>query len=206
MLATLLSAAQLGVDDPRLDLARAHALLQAGDAGGAREALDAYEKRVAEEKRTPLYYSTAAVSLALLGRVDDAVGCAEAGLQRFSHCAPLWNNLGTLYERKDQEGKAAEAFRRAAEEDATLAQALKNQGDLLYRRGAYDEAAEVYRRAVRTKPHLGDDIYAKLGNIYYRRKEREQAFEMWERALELNPGNEVVKTNLELVRGSADAC
>ena len=51
-------------------------------------------------------------------------------------------------------------------------------------------------------PDLGDDVYAKLGNVYYKRRARDEAIEMWTRALELNPANEVVRTNLELVRGA----
>jgi tetratricopeptide (TPR) repeat protein len=49
-------------------------------------------------------------------------------------------------------------------------------------------------------PDLGDDIYAKLGNVYYKSRDREKAVDMWMRALELNPSNEVVRTNLEFVR------
>lgn len=204
-LSTLLNTAPLGLRDPGLDLARAHALLRLGDPIGAQEALSAFEQQVPEERRPPLYYSAAALALALLGRVPEAVERAEKGAERFPRSAPLWNNLGTLYERQGLDDKALESYRRAHEEDATIAQALKNEGDLLYKRAAYEEAAEVYQRAVRTQPRLGDDVYAKLGNIYYRKKNRERAFEMWERALELNPENEVVKTNLELVRGAADA-
>ena len=204
MLATLLSARQQGVTDPRLDLLRAYALLKAGDPVGVEEAIADYERAVPEERRSALYYSTGALALALLGRLSEAVERAERGVERFPRSAPLLNNLAALYERQGQEEKAAEHFRRAYEEDATLAQALKNEGDLLYRKGAYDEAADIYQRALRVRPRLGDDIYAKLGNIHYKRKERERAFEMWEKALELNPLNEVVKTNLELVRGAPD--
>lgn len=204
MLRTLMNARQQGVEEPRLDLLRAYALLKAGDPVAVQEALADYERAVPDERRSPLYYSTAAIALALLGRLPDAVERAEKGVERFPRSAPLLNNLALLYDRQGYEDKAAEGYRRAYEEDGTLAQALKNEGDLLYRKGAYDEAAEAYQRALRLRPHLGDDIYAKLGNIHYRRKEKERAFEMWEKALELNPRNEVVKTNLELVRGAAD--
>lgn len=204
MLATLLNARQQGVDDARLDLLRAYALLRAGDPVGVQEALAEYERKVSEERRPPLYHSSAALCRALLGDVDGAIRIAEKAIERFPRHAPLLNNLAVLYERQGNDEKAAEHFRRAYEEDASLPQVLKNQGDLLYRRGAYDEAAEVYQRALRAKPLLGDDVYAKLGNIHYKNKERDRAFEMWEKALELNPRNEVVKANLELVRGAAD--
>lgn len=204
MLATLQSARQQGVDDPRLDLLRAYALLRAGDPVGVQEALREYERKVPEERRTSLYYSAASLAAALLGELDAAVERGEKGVQRFPRSAPLLNNLAVLYERQGKEDTAAECFRRAYEEDSSLAQPLKNEGDLLYRRSAYDEAAESYRRALRVQPRLGDDVYARLGNIHYKRKEWERAFEMWEKALELNPQNEVVRRNLDVMRTQAD--
>jgi Flp pilus assembly protein TadD len=36
--------------------------------------------------------------------------------------------------------------------------------------------------------------------VYYKSRDREKAVDMWMRALELNPSNEVVRTNLEFVR------
>ncbi len=72
---------------------------------------------------------------------------------------------------------------------------------MLYRGGRHDEAAEAYERALRVDPELGDDVYAKLGNIYYKRRDRRRAIDLWQRALDINPANEVVRTNLEFVRG-----
>ena len=40
----------------------------------------------------------------------------------------------------------------------------------------------------------------KLGNIRYKRQEREEAVKCWERALELDPENQIVRTNLGAVR------
>jgi hypothetical protein len=45
-------------------------------------------------------------------------------------------------------------------------------------------------------------VYLKLGNIVYKEGDRDWALQLWRKALELNPGNEVVRTNLELM-GSA---
>ena len=36
--------------------------------------------------------------------------------------------------------------------------------------------------------------------MYYKSRDREKAVDMWLRALELNPGNDVVRTNLEFVK------
>lgn len=203
--AVLQKAVQQGVSDPRLELTRAHLLLKAGDAPGVQAALATYEKAIPEERRPALYHSISALALALLGRLEEATGRAGEGVRRFPRSAPLLNNLGVLYQWRGLEEKAAECFRRASEEDAALPQAQRNEGDTLYRQGAYDQAAEAYERALRTTPSQSDELYARLGNIYYKRQERARAIEMWEKAVALNPKNEVVRTNLEIVRGAAGA-
>jgi tetratricopeptide (TPR) repeat protein len=53
---------------------------------------------------------------------------------------------------------------------------------------------------MRSTPDLGADVYLKLGNIRLRRQERDEAVRCWERALELDPHNEIVRTNLESVK------
>jgi tetratricopeptide (TPR) repeat protein len=57
-----------------------------------------------------------------------------------------------------------------------------------------------FERAVKLNPQLGDDVYLKLGNIRFKRGEREEALRCWEQALELDPGNAIVRTNLDAVR------
>jgi tetratricopeptide (TPR) repeat protein len=56
---------------------------------------------------------------------------------------------------------------------------------------------------VKLDPSLGGDIFLKLGNIRLRRRETEEAIRCWERALELDPGNSIIRTNLNAVRGAA---
>jgi tetratricopeptide (TPR) repeat protein len=89
-------------------------------------------------------------------------------------------------------------------EAPTPPQAHKNLGDLAYRRGDQAGARAHFERAVGLDAHLGDDIYLKLGNIAYKEGNRDGALKLWRRALEMNPENEVVRTNLELV-GAAPA-
>ena len=68
--------------------------------------------------------------------------------------------------------------------------------------GAFDEAFEAYMRAVKYNEALGGDVWLKLGNIRLRRRERDEAIKCWERALVIDPGNPIVRQNLEAARGS----
>jgi tetratricopeptide (TPR) repeat protein len=185
---------------PQLLLTRAVCQLKLGDPAAARGTLDSYAE--VEQYPPPLYYSTRALADALSADLDSAVGAVEEGVERHPTSAALANNAGVILERMGDLERARELYDRAFELDSGLPQASKNLGDLLYREGVYDKAAEAYQRALRADPNLGDDIYAKLGNVYYKGRDRDKAVEMWLHALEINPANDVVRTNLEFVKGA----
>ena len=111
--------------------------------------------------------------------------------------AVMRNNFALLHELGGDLGQAEELVRAALKDEPSQPQLSKNLGDLCYRASRYDEAWEAYSRAVELAPDLGDDVYFKLGNIAYKRNDRELAARLWRRALELNPGHELVKSNLE---------
>jgi tetratricopeptide (TPR) repeat protein len=187
---------------PKLYLTRAAFQIKLRDPAGAKCTLEEYAD-VALYDLSPLYYSVRAMAEAMLGDIDAAAQVVEEGVKKYPTCAALANNAGVIEERKGDLARARELYIQALRHDAGLAQASKNLGDLLYRDGRYDDAASAYERTVRADPELGDDVYARLGNVYYRRRDRKRAIDMWSRALKLNPSNEVVRTNLEFVRGPA---
>ncbi|UCC74762.1 MAG: tetratricopeptide repeat protein [Gemmatimonadota bacterium] len=186
---------------PKLLLTKAACQLKLGDPAASKSTLDDYASSSGGEL-PPLYYSTRALAEAMSADLDSAAQLAAEGVERYPSSAALANNAGVILERKGDLEQARELYERAFAQDSALPQASKNLGDLLYREGLYDKAAEAYKRALRANPNLGDDVYAKLGNVYYKGRDRGRAVEMWKRALQLNPANEVVRTNLEFVKGS----
>ena len=98
--------------------------------------------------------------------------------------------------------EAAQHAERGVHEDSGLAQLHKNIGDYHYRTGQYDDALEAYQRAIKINPSLGKDVFLKLGNIRYKKQDPQEAARCWERALELDPGNEIIRSNLDAVRRS----
>ncbi len=175
--------------------------LRMGDPSAALDTLEAVREG-ADDELPALYYSTRALAEAMGADLEAAVRTAEMGIEAHPGSAVLANNAGVVVERIGDVERARGLYERAFEQDSGLPQASKNLGDLLYREGMYEQAAEAYERALKASPVIGGDTYAKLGNVYYKGRDRARAIEMWERALELNPANEVVRTNLELVRGS----
>jgi tetratricopeptide (TPR) repeat protein len=182
-------------------LARAVALIEAGDKTEAAGALQQYMQRLrGGERPAPPYYYYSALLAALGKRLNEADALVMEGLQEHPESAPLLLLAGLIAERKGEYQTAEKQFRQVMEEDAGLVVAYKNLGDVYYRRGALDESMQQYRRALEMHPDLGDDTLAKLGNIFYRRGEREEALRHWNRALTLNPDNEVVRNNIEIAQ------
>ncbi|HEV7590254.1 MAG TPA: DUF4388 domain-containing protein [Longimicrobium sp.] len=192
-------AARLAPKRPQVLLSRAVLVLKQGEPHAAAEAFARYREALGEAKAPAAYYAFALLAEAAAGRADEAVKLGEEGVAAHPHSAPVHLHYGAVRERRGEWEQAEALYRRATEEDGELPEAHKAYGDALYRRGAYEEAAECYRRAIQLRAELGDDVYFRLGNIHYKRMERPEAVKLWRRALELNPGNAVVRTNLELV-------
>ncbi|HEX7938501.1 MAG TPA: tetratricopeptide repeat protein, partial [Gemmatimonadaceae bacterium] len=149
------------------------------------------------------WYHYAALSAALLGDVPRAEALLAEGLTQHSRgVACLHNNHAALLERKGAYDEALAAAEQGLTDDPSIAQLHKNIGDLYYRANRFDEALPAYERAVKADPELGDDVYARLGNIRLRRQEKEEAIKHWTKALELDPGNTIVKNNLESLKQS----
>jgi tetratricopeptide (TPR) repeat protein len=147
----------------------------------------------------PMYYAYAVLAAAACGREDEALAVGREGLTRYPGEGPILVNLGVVLERRGEPEAAEALYLRAVSEAPTPPQAHKNLGDLAYRRGDQAGARAHFERAVALDADLGDDIYLKLGNIAYKEGDRDWALKLWRRALELNPENEVVRTNLDLI-------
>jgi len=182
-----------------VSLLRALLLLESGEIRRAEEALDEYRARVGKgETPSAAYYHARALAAAVTGRREEARALVAEGLDAHPRSAPLLVLAAAVAERNGMTDPAERQLRAAAEEDPELPQVHKGLGDLAYRRGAHDEALEHYQRALGLDAALGDDVYAKIGNIHFKRGAREDALAAWQKALELNPGNQIVRGNLEI--------
>jgi tetratricopeptide (TPR) repeat protein len=187
-----------------VQLARATALLQTHRYGQARAAFEEYHRRLGgSAKPAPEYYYYSALTLAVLGDLHGADVMVGTGLDDHPESAPLLLMSGLISERRGDLHEADRAFRQALDEDASLPQAHKSLGDVCYRRGAHSEALDSYSQAVRLDAKLGDDVFAKIGNLLYKERRLEDAVASWRKALELNPGNSIVRNNLEIVADAA---
>jgi tetratricopeptide (TPR) repeat protein len=192
-------AAEAAPQDPRVLTGWGVAALRRGDYAEAVEALDRACRAAGEARMSALWYWARSLAAGATGSLERAESLLREGLRHYPEEVILRNNLGALLELRDDTEQAAEILQAALSDQPSLPQLSKNLGDLYYRMGRYDEAWEAYQRAVKLDPHLGDDVYFKLGNIAHRRLDRELAAAMWKKALELNPGHEMARTNLERI-------
>ena len=189
-----------GAKDARIQTSLGVVALRAGDVASADAALHAARPLFGTRPPTAPWYHYASLTAALLGDLERAHTLLTEGVAAHPHAAPLYNNLAAVQERRGYHPEALAAAERGVQEDTGLPQLHKNLGDCHYRAARYDDALECYLRAIKLNPTLGDDIYLKLGNIRFKRQEREEAVRCWEQALALEPGNAIVRTNLDAVR------
>ena len=189
-----------GAKDPRIQTSVGVVALRTGDVVGADQALQVARPLFGTRSPVPAWFHYAALTAALLGELDRALALLQEGIAAHPHAAALHNNLAAVHERRGYHPDALQAAERGVLEDAGLAQLHKNLGDCQYRAARYDDALEAYQRAVKINPQLGDDVWLKLGNIRFKRQERDEAVRCWEQALALDPGNAIVRTNLDAVR------
>ena len=74
----------------------------------------------------------------------------------------------------------------------------KLEADEAYKKGNYQQAIKDYETLLKTSP--SSTLYYNLGNAYFRSDNITQAILAYERALELNPGDNDTRFNLEFAR------
>jgi|JI10StandDraft_1071094.scaffolds.fasta_scaffold13793_5 tetratricopeptide (TPR) repeat protein len=190
--------------DPRTALSEAMIALQRGDLTSADERLSAARAAWGSRQPSAAWYHAAGLAAALAGDSARAIVVLEEGLSVHPHAVTLHNNLAVIHERRGSYEHAARTLEHALLEDANQPHLHKNLGDYLYRAQRYDEALESFTRVVRLAPDHGADVHLKLGNIHYRRGALDEARGSWERALAIDPGNRIVRANLDALR-RADA-
>jgi tetratricopeptide (TPR) repeat protein len=182
------------------ELARGIAMLHTGRYFQARSAFDEYRARLKPGTRPSAdYFYFAALNLAAMDQLNEAEALVAQGLDSHSDSAPLLLLLGVISERRGDLENADRSYRHALDEDPSLAQAHKNLGDVAYRRASHEESLQHYLRAAELDPRLGDDVFARIGNLYYKARNFDSAVEYWQKALQLNPDNAIVRNNLEIV-------
>jgi tetratricopeptide (TPR) repeat protein len=184
-------------EDPKLMTGWAITALKKGDPHVSVGRLQRARELYGQKNPPAVWFWAMSLAQALDSDLESALRTAEEGVQLYAHHPALRNNYGVLLELMGDLERSEQVIREALKDDPTLPQLSKNLGDLLYRAGKYEDAADAYGRASKLAPDLGDDLFFKLGNIAFRQRDVAGAREHWKRVLQLNPGHQLAKTNLE---------
>ncbi len=188
-------------DDHEVHLLKGIVHLKAHRASKALEALRAYRTSPKLRKPSAVYYAYTVLASAVAGDLDYAVAVGREGLGQYPESGPILVNTGAVLERRGEVEAAEALYKRAVAVSPAPPQAHKNLGDQAWARGDHEAARVQYERAVKLSPRLGDDVYTRLGTLAFKDNDRDVALLLWRRALDLNPQNETVRTNLEMLQG-----
>jgi tetratricopeptide (TPR) repeat protein len=187
--------------DPDVPLARAIIHVKRGDVPSALDALRLYRTSPEVKRPSPQYYAYTVLASAVGGDLDYAVAVGREGLGHYPDSGPVLVNTGQVLERRGEYEAAGALYKRATQTNPPLPQAHKNLGDQAYAHGDHNGARAQYEKAVKLAPRLGDDVYLRLGTMAFQSNDRDVALLLWRRAQDLNPYNEAVKANLEMLAG-----
>jgi len=186
-------------DDHEVHLSKGIVYLKAHEAAKALDSLRAYRTSPKLKKPSEIYYAYTVLASAVAGDLDYAVAVGREGMSTYPESGPILVNSGAVLERRGEIDTAEALYKRALAVSPTPPQAHKNLGDQAYARGDTAGARVQYEKAVKLSPRLGDDVYMRLGTIVYKDNDRDVALLLWRRALDLNPHNEAVRSNLEML-------
>lgn len=187
--------------DAAVHLSRAIIHIKRGDIPKALDALRLYRTSPSVKKPSPQYYAYTVLAAGVSGDLDYAVAVGREGLGHYPDSGPILVNTGQVLERRGEVEAAAALYKRATQTNPPLPQAHKNLGDHAYAHGDQEGARAQYEKAVKLSPRLGDDVYLRLGTLAYQGNDRDVAVLLWRRALDLNPNNQAVQANLEMLQG-----
>jgi predicted Zn-dependent protease len=131
----------------------------------------------------------------LLGNLDLAAEHFERVTRLDPRRGTAWINLGAIYNRLQEHGKAVEVLRRAVQVERTSGAAFFNLGSAYRNLRQWALAIPAYREAIRLEPKEAD-AYVHLGMVYLEQKNLPQATAQFKKALELRPGSKRAQQGL----------
>uniref|UniRef100_A0A7C4YC60 Tetratricopeptide repeat protein n=1 Tax=candidate division WOR-3 bacterium TaxID=2052148 RepID=A0A7C4YC60_UNCW3 len=183
-------------DEPKLLLNKAILMIKKGEVENVEEI---FEKIKETESNNPVIYFFWGILLWKKKKINEAINIMIAGLKLNPQFPEYYNNLGRFYEESEEYEKAESMFKKAIEIKPDFIPALKNIGDFYYKNGYYSLANEEYEKLLDMN-YKDADICFRKGNIALKKGDFNEAYKMWSEGLVIEPENELLKRNLEILK------
>ncbi len=164
-----------------------HKARQLYSEGRIEEALEEYEKSIAEEKDASICVEMGKILLEQK-RYNEAITSLEKALSLNPELPMVHNALAHLYMKKGNLATALEELNKELSISPGNLKVLKSMGKILLDLGRDKEAINIYYQIVEKDPN-NIDAYITLGSIYSRLGEFEKSEQAYRKVIELNPEN-----------------
>ena len=196
-----------GVPDPIVDamsdkLVVSHVLLRRGQRFGKEGRFDlseaAFRAAVASDPTNAEALANLGISLANLGRTEEAQKSLIESLRIDSDSAVAHFSLGVIYDRQGDDAAAIAQYRSAIERDPNNIQATVYLADAIMRTGGSLDAARWYRQALSKEPR-STRIALSLAFALIKAADHVEARKVLETALSLQPEAELINALARLL-------
>lgn len=160
--------------------------------GNYPKAIVQYRKAIAVNRRYVAAHHRLGLVLSRVQYHVDAVSSLERAVELAPNDAVLWNDFGFELMYRKQWDRAEAAFRKAINQNPSLARAHINLGLALSKQSRFDQALASFRAVL---PEA--DAYYNLGLMYRGQGRYAEAVEAFEHILTATPGFTAAQTQLE---------
>ncbi len=136
------------------------------------------------------------------GKSDESIHLLQDAIDRFPRFTMFKNNLAVVYESVGKPEEAEKLFRQALETNPRDEIICRNLADFYYETQILGAAKELFEKI--PDDRMDWKVLFKLGNIYLRQGDSNRALRFWEKARELNPSEEIITRNIEVLQKSGD--
>jgi len=116
--------------------------------------------------------------------------------------APIHNNMGDVYARRQDYPKAIEEFTKATQINPGYADAYHNLANTYQMTGDANNAVKYYNKALSINPNIWQS-YQNLAAIFFQSGDKNKAMEYIQKALTINPNDPGLQSNLKIIQGGA---
>jgi tetratricopeptide (TPR) repeat protein len=132
----------------------------------------------------------------MTGNYKEAIADYEFLIQNNAADAKVYNDLGSIYAKQNDDKKAVELFNRSVKEDPDLIQPHNNLAELFLRSKDYTRAIEEYNAVLSLEPKNVKALY-NLGVVYLDKGDYSKANEQWGKAILIDPEDHESKNALD---------